>query len=245
MAYTLDFAISLGSANTGLTLAAQLVNTSGTNTGNEVTTGFTEIGNGHYLWHYASIPAGHRGGAKFYEDGESDILAFSAINPEEAEDCADIGSDVWTNPTRNLTQSGASVASVVAGDAVTITRGDDMSATFTGLGAINAYANVWFTVKDSPKDDDDAALLQIDSDTGLLYIAGGAATTAGNATVTVNNATTGSVTFTAAASETAKLTPAANLYYDVQWQNSAGAITTLTQGNREATISGDVTRATS
>ena len=86
MAYTLDFSLSLGSSKTGLTMAAQLVDTSGSNVGSEVTSGFTEIGTGFYLWHYASIPDDHRGGVKFYEDGVAGtILGFAAINPEEGE----------------------------------------------------------------------------------------------------------------------------------------------------------------
>lgn len=86
MSYTLDFTISLGSTQTGLTLRAQLFDTSGTPTGSEISTGFTELGNGHYLWHYASIPDAHRGGVKFYESGSSSTpLAVCSINPEEGE----------------------------------------------------------------------------------------------------------------------------------------------------------------
>jgi len=94
MAYTLDYAISLGSNQTGLTLAARLVDTDGANTGSEITTGFTEIGDGNYHWHYASFPDDHRGGVKFYEDEVPGvILAFASINPEEAEHTAAILAD--------------------------------------------------------------------------------------------------------------------------------------------------------
>lgn len=86
MAYTLDISLALGSSQTGLVLAAQLVDTTGASVGGEVLTGFTEIGNGNYLWHYIAFPDGHRGGVKFYESGvPGTILAFVAINPEEAE----------------------------------------------------------------------------------------------------------------------------------------------------------------
>jgi len=94
MAYTLDYAISLGSNQTGLTLAAQLVDTDGANTGSEITAGFTEIGDGNYHWHYASFPDAHRGGVKFYESGVPGvILAFASINPEESEHTAAILAD--------------------------------------------------------------------------------------------------------------------------------------------------------
>lgn len=86
MTYTLDFSLALGGSKDGLTMAAQLVDTTGGDVGGEVTSGFTEIGEGFYLWHYAAIPDAHRGGVKFYEDGETGtILALSAVNPEEAE----------------------------------------------------------------------------------------------------------------------------------------------------------------
>jgi len=86
MAYTLDISLALGGTKTGLTVAAQLVGATGANVGSEVTTGFAEIGNGNYLWHYTAFPDGHRGGVKFYESGlPGTVLAFCAVNPEEAE----------------------------------------------------------------------------------------------------------------------------------------------------------------
>jgi hypothetical protein len=91
MAYTLNFSIALGSCNTGLTLNARLVDNTGTDYGAAITTGFNEIDDGYYLWHYESFPDDFRGGVKFYEQGApGTILAFLAINPEEAEDIADV-----------------------------------------------------------------------------------------------------------------------------------------------------------
>ena len=87
MTYTLDFALALGSGKAGLTdLRAQLVDTAGAGVGAAVATGFTEIGAGNYLWHYASLPAAHRGGVKFYSNATpATILAFASINPEDGE----------------------------------------------------------------------------------------------------------------------------------------------------------------
>jgi hypothetical protein len=87
MVYTSDFAIALGPAYTGITdLRAQLVDTGGSNVGSAVSTGFVEIGNGFYNWVYASIPDGHRGGVKFYQNAApATFLAYGAINPEELE----------------------------------------------------------------------------------------------------------------------------------------------------------------
>lgn len=86
MSYALAFNISLGSSKSGLTLAAQLVDTAGGDVGAEIASGFTEIGGGAYLLHYTAVPDVHRGGIKFYESGVPEtILAFAAINPEEGE----------------------------------------------------------------------------------------------------------------------------------------------------------------
>lgn len=90
MAYTLDYSLGLGVSKAGLTdLRAQLVDTSGADVGSAVSTGFTEIGSGYYLWHYTAFPDGHRGGVKFYSNAASaTILAFIAINPEESENAS-------------------------------------------------------------------------------------------------------------------------------------------------------------
>lgn len=93
MAYTLDISISLGSSYTDKTLNGQLVTTAGVNTGDPITSGFTHIGNGCYIFHYSSWVNGFRGGLKIFESGQEDILAFVAINPEEVEYCnADVSS---------------------------------------------------------------------------------------------------------------------------------------------------------
>lgn len=151
MAYTLDFALDLGPAKAGLSdLRAQLVDTAGSNTGSAVTTGFTEIGSGRYLWHYASFPDGHRGGVKFYSNAApSTILAFASLNPEEAEnsdvktstrstlDAAGVWahgtrtltsfgtlvSDIWSHGTRTLTSFGTLIANIWANASRTITGG--------------------------------------------------------------------------------------------------------------------------
>ena len=86
MAYTLDISLALGSSKAGVTLNAQLVDSSLALVGSAVSTGFNEVGNGYYLWHYESFPDSFRGGVKFYEQGSpNNILAFVSVNPQEAE----------------------------------------------------------------------------------------------------------------------------------------------------------------
>ena len=86
MAYTLTTSVSLGRDKTGLTLNAQLVDVDGVNSGAAITTGFSEIGQGFYLWKHTTFADGFRGGVKIYEQGVAGtILAFIAINPQEVE----------------------------------------------------------------------------------------------------------------------------------------------------------------
>jgi len=153
--------------------------------------------------------------------------------------------DIWGYTTRTLTQSAASITSAVSGDEITVTRGDEFTAEITSLGNITGYKNVWFTVKQHIRDTDANALIQVDSDTGLLRIQKAAPTAAGNATLTVDDAAAGDITIVIDAVETAKLSPAEDVHYDIQWQDASDDIHTLSLGNGEATIQGDVTRAIS
>jgi hypothetical protein len=148
-------------------------------------------------------------------------------------------SDVWSAPARTLTMSAAAVVSAVDGDDIAILRGDTFSATITGLGDISARSNLWFSVKVQRSDADSAAIIQIDEDTGLLFLNGTAATVAGNGSIVVNNATTGSITITLAAAETDDLRKQ-SLTYDIQMLTGAGVVTTLSEGG--ARVVADVTR---
>jgi hypothetical protein len=88
MAYTIDISLALGTSKAGLLLAATLVDSDAVDIAGhvDIASGFHEIGNGNYLWHYESFPNGFRGGIKFYEDGvPGTSLAFLSINPEDYE----------------------------------------------------------------------------------------------------------------------------------------------------------------
>jgi len=153
-----------------------------------------------------------------------------------------VAAAVWAYATRTLTQSAAAVTAALAGSTVTILRGDTVSIAFTALGNVTGYQAVWFTVKASPGVEADAdSLIMAKTATGLVYLNGAAATTAGDASVTVTDATTGAVTVLLKAAATAALTPQAGLAYDVQWKDATGQIFTLTTGT--ANITADTTRA--
>ena len=98
MAYTLDISLSLGTSKINLTLVANLVDSSGQTIGTDISTGFTEIGSGNYLWHYELFPDNFRGGIKFYDSNDmSTVLAFTALNPEDAELIKNINNNILEN----------------------------------------------------------------------------------------------------------------------------------------------------
>lgn len=150
--------------------------------------------------------------------------------------------DIWTYATRTLTTSSGSAGSSISGSSIVIFRGDTLTLAITGIGNISARTNLWFTVKSSYDSADTAALIQIDTTTGLKYINAGVAGTAANGSITVDNATDGDITIVLDEVETAKLSAASGLYYDVQMK-TATTIQTMTIGS--ATVTPDVTKATS
>jgi hypothetical protein len=131
MAYTLDTAIALDTA--GLTLSAQLVNSTGANVGSAVTTGFVDFGSGYYLWHYEAFPDGHRGAVKFSAGGV--LKAVKEINPEEVEaGAAALPPGAQVNYVGPVAQTGE----------VVLIRGDDYSnADGRALPFLEAANPVW------------------------------------------------------------------------------------------------------
>lgn len=79
MTYEKVLTIDLGSGETGLTLSAQLINSSGGNTGSVITTGFTEIGIGWYQW-YNEFDDEFYGGVKIFSGAT--FKKLYSINPE-------------------------------------------------------------------------------------------------------------------------------------------------------------------
>jgi hypothetical protein len=161
--------------------------------------------------------------------------------------CRTLPADVWSYSSRTLTQSAASVAAAVDGDRISITRGDSLSASITGLGSIANYTKLWFTVKRERNDADTAAILQVvltnpaAGTDGLLYL-NGAAATAAQGSITVDDAAAGDITIAVDEVATAQLADS-SCVYDVQVRRSTGAVNTLTEG--ECDINADISRATS
>ena len=153
---------------------------------------------------------------------------------------------IWGYVTRTLTSSAAETVSTVAGTTITITRGDTLTASITGLGSIASRNKLWFTVKTDRGDADTAAIIQIEETLQLVRLNGAApeVADAANGTITVDNAAEGNITIVLAAVESAKLTLISGIRYDVQYFVTAtGLVTTVTSGL--LTVAADVTRATS
>jgi hypothetical protein len=161
---------------------------------------------------------------------------------------ASAAGDPWAAATRTLTQTAAAVTAAVSGATVTIQRGDTLSATITGLAANTSYVSIDFTVKASPDDTDDGAILRIrknasTTNDGLLRLNGAALVApvvAADGSITVNSAT--SITIALAARATDDLLDADGLFYDIQ-AVFATTVQTLTAGT--CNITADITRAVS
>jgi hypothetical protein len=117
MSYSLDFAIALGVGNTGLLLQAQLVNSSGNPVGGVVTSGFTEIGVGNYLW-AGTIPDGFQGGVIFSQQS-GPVEAFIDVNPPPPPGPVELAPDALDNimieAGVSASQALAIIAAVLAG----------------------------------------------------------------------------------------------------------------------------------
>ena len=230
MAYTLDFAISLGSSKTGLTLNAQIVDTSGGDIGSAITTGFTEVGTGTYLLHCATIPDAHRGGIKFYESGvPATILALGSINPEEAEYIDDILADTSAMGTSVTVVS----PSVVTDNEWTFYTHDTVEQPVTDLGDITGYKAVWVTIKNKDTDVDSKAILLFSDDVGLEVLQGNNDVTAGDAAVTIDDASAGNITMKLETGATSRLGPSTELVWGIKWKDADDEVHTLLDGQSD------------
>jgi hypothetical protein len=76
------FSLSLGKGKTGVVLNAQKTDIDGNDVDAIITTGFTEIGSGFYIWNY-SLNNDFQGCIKFIDSSSNEVLAFTSINPSQ------------------------------------------------------------------------------------------------------------------------------------------------------------------
>lgn len=89
MSYSLTFMADMGSANTGLTLRAQLYDSDGSANGAEITTGFVEVdatnAPGVYAYRHTSLPDDHDGIFAIYNNADKTQRVAFSVNPSEVE----------------------------------------------------------------------------------------------------------------------------------------------------------------
>lgn len=85
MSYALTFSVAVGEEYEFIPLKGQLVDNSSVDVGSAITTGISYAGGGFFLFALTAIPDNFRGGLKVMRIDTSEVLAVSAINPEEAE----------------------------------------------------------------------------------------------------------------------------------------------------------------
>ena len=151
---------------------------------------------------------------------------------------------VWTNSTRTLTQSAASVTAAVSGSTITVYRGTTWSISLTGLGDISTYDTVYFSVKENLSDSDDNAILRVkNSASGLLRWNKAAVLTDTNGVITIDDAAAGNITITVLEAETASAPVASSYSYDIKGVDNDGQTDMISIGLDSFVVAGDVTRA--
>lgn len=238
MAYTYLARAELGPAKTGLTAQVRyrVVDAAGAEVLAATNTGVAE----------STVPGNYYvggGGLSLADEFVGRILwsADAGVTwlAEEAVDLQ-LARQVWGYTPRTLTQSAVAVVSAVAGEVLSLLRGDTLVAQFTDVGSLSGRTKLWLTVKKRSEDLDTEALVQVEETAGLVIL-NGALGVSGQGSLSVTDASTGDVTLTLAATATATLSPGC-YQYDLQALIAGGIITRLAG---TALVHADVTRAVS
>ncbi len=150
---------------------------------------------------------------------------------------------IWNYQTRTLTNQVFNLPPVSQGNTLNIIRGDTFSWSPTNLGSLANLSKLFFTIKRIYADLDSEAEIQVEKSAGLVYINRAPAANPAHGSIVVNDVNLGNITIVVDAVETAKLDLLMDVYYDVQFINTSGTVTTLVSG--PVTIAGDATRSTS
>lgn len=147
---------------------------------------------------------------------------------------------VWTvNPA---VASGSQTPSLI-----TAVTHNTLSVALPVMGNITTRSKLWWTAKTNLTDTDADALIQVVEGVGLVVANGGTGLSAGLASLTVTNATTGAVTLVVDETIMALLTPSRdkfdNRYWDGKFLNAAGVTSAPIAGRMS--VVGAVTRAVS
>ena len=177
---------------------------------------------------------------------KTDQLTFTAANKVDATtDTSSLAGDVWSHPTRTLTNQGVEATYPAEGDPLIIYRDTTVTISLTGLGDStgDAGTKIFFTAKENLEDADTSSILQLvctradpitDPDTDdLLYINKAAPIAADKGTFVFADHTDGTAVVTIAGSAAAYLPiyAATPLYWDVKMVTAAGVSTILSTGS--------------
>ncbi len=122
-------------------------------------------------------------------------------------------------------------------------RGDTLRRTFEDLGDFTNRSKLWLTVKRSTKDQDAAAILQVEETAGLLVFKGAAAEDSTLASLQVATPANAAVTLFVSEELLAEIESARGCVWDLQIKDaSTGDVSTVLSG--EFSLTEDVTRAT-
>lgn len=140
--------------------------------------------------------------------------------------------------------SAVSLATITEANALRLHRGDYISFSLLGLGSLvnRVGEKIYFTVKRKRNDDsltDDDAIIQVSETTGALILNGAAHGTAGDASITVDDAADGDITIVLKAGISRELVKNTHLEYDIQIIEATGPRTLL---QADASVHADVTR---
>lgn len=199
----------------------------------------TAIGGGLYTYTHTDATAGDYVAIFATSDATVDFQNVPAL---AAKQMVTVDELVWAYASRTLTMSATALAAAVSGSAISIYRGDTLTASITGLGNISTRTKLWFTLKNGKDKQDAEALAQIEETLGLKVVNGAVYATTTDGSIVVTDAVSGALTITIKPAVT-KYLMGSKLYYDIQMLTAAGVVTTLSSGS--ASVLEDVTRAVS
>jgi len=205
----------------------------------------THRGAGRYHGDFPLLPAGLYGVTVRQRVGAGPAITDPlAGGPAQLswDGTAEVGAIVTVDAVNlSLTAPQVQAAAAAADGELSLYQGDTLAVVITGLADLTESDKLWFTVKRRKDDADGAAILQIERTAGLVTL-NGAAGTAGDGALEVDDPTAGTLTIRLAATASAALPVGSGYYYDVQMLAGA-VVTTLAEGR--AKVIQDVTGATS
>jgi hypothetical protein len=104
---------------------------------------------------------------------------------------------------------------------------DTIVQTVTGLGDITGYKAVWVTLKKKDTDPDPKAILFFSSDVGLEVLNKSDDVTAGDAAVTVDDASVGNITMKLEIGVSSKIAPDEGVIWGIKWKDADDEVHTL------------------